>query len=121
MHQGARRALSHAPVAVGRAGDHALEEREHAAHALDPVERRDEVHLGGAGVGEAGVHAAGEQRADELFGAVQAQFTVAPVALTTLPHFSCSARMNTPRSRGLMVAASTPAATKLLRNSGSCR
>ena len=59
-----------AAVAVGRAGDHVLLQAEHAAHAGDAVERRDEMHLAGAGIGEAGIHAAGEQRVDQAFGAV---------------------------------------------------
>jgi len=46
-------AAGHAGVAVGGAGGHALEQREHAAHLGDLVERADEVHLRGAGVGEA--------------------------------------------------------------------
>ncbi len=66
-----RRGLAgHPRIAVGGAGGHALEEAEDAAHAGDAVERRDEVHLAGAGIGEAGVDAAGEQGADEAFGAV---------------------------------------------------
>jgi len=54
-------AAGHAGVAVGGAGGHALEQREHAAHLGDLVERADEVHLGGAGVGEAD----GDPRVDE--------------------------------------------------------
>ncbi len=60
----------HARVAVGAAGHHGLGHAEDAAHALDLVERGDEMHLRGAGIGETGIDAAGEQRADEAFGAV---------------------------------------------------
>ena len=60
----------HARVAIGATGDHRLGHAEDAAHALDLVECGDEVHLRRAGVGETGIDAAGEQGADEAFGAV---------------------------------------------------
>ena len=37
---------------------------------VDAVERRDEMHLRRAGIGEADVDVGGEERADEGFGAV---------------------------------------------------
>ena len=70
MEQGRRRFSRHARVAVRGAGDDALEQREHAAHALDAVERGDEMHLRGARVGEAHVDAAGHQGAHQALGAV---------------------------------------------------
>ena len=61
-----RRAL-HAEIAVRGTGHHALEQAEHAAHALDPVKRCDKMHLGGAGIGEADVNAARNQRPHQTF------------------------------------------------------
>ena len=60
----------HAGVAVGGAGGDALEQREHRVHLGHAVERRDEVHLGGAGVHEAGVDAGVDQGADQRLRAV---------------------------------------------------
>ena len=74
VQQRGRRLLRHARVAVGRAGRDALEQAEDAAHAGHAVERGDEMHLAGAGIGEAGVDAGREQRADKAFGAVQCWF-----------------------------------------------
>ena len=51
------RAAGHPRVPVGRAGGHALEEAEHAAHLGHVVEGGHEVHLGGARVHEADVDA----------------------------------------------------------------
>ena len=57
----------HAVIAVGGAGHHALEQAEHAAHPLDPVQCGDEMHLRGAGIGEADIHAACDQRPHQTF------------------------------------------------------
>ena len=65
-------AAKHARVSVGRAGAHAFKEAEHAAHAFDAVERRDELHFGRAGVHEAGVDSRLEQGSEEAFGAEHA-------------------------------------------------
>ena len=65
----------HARVAVGRAGHHALEQAEHAAHAGDAVERGDEVHLRGAGIAEAGIDPAFQQRVHQAFGAVHSRWS----------------------------------------------
>ena len=46
-----RRAL-HAEIAVGSTGYHALEQAEHAAHALHPVQRGNEMHFRSAGIGK---------------------------------------------------------------------
>ncbi len=73
MEQGGRRLARHARIAVGGTGNHALEQAEHAAHAGNAVERGDEMHLRRAGIGKAGVDAAGQQGGDEGFGAVHAQ------------------------------------------------
>ena len=45
MQQRRGRTLGDPPVAIGRTGDHALEEAQHAAHALDAIECRHEMHL----------------------------------------------------------------------------
>ena len=60
----------HAGVAVGRAGGHALEQGEHGAHARLEVERGDEVHLAGAGVGEAHLDTGVGQGLHQCLGAV---------------------------------------------------
>ena len=67
MQQRRGRTLGDPPVAVGRTGDHALEQTEHAAHALDAIECRHEMHLGCAGVGKADVDLFVEQRAHQTF------------------------------------------------------
>ena len=54
--------LGHAPVAVRGPRHDALEEAEDAADAVDLVEGGHEVHLRGAGVGEAHVDPTGHQR-----------------------------------------------------------
>ncbi len=56
------RAVGHAPEPVGSTGGHAFEQREHRAHLRHVVERGHEMHLGRAGVGEAGVDAIGDER-----------------------------------------------------------
>ena len=61
---------AHPVIAVGSTCDHVLLQAQHALHAGDAVERRDEVHLTGAGIGKAGVHAALQQRVDEGFSAI---------------------------------------------------
>jgi hypothetical protein len=71
VQQRGRGLARHAPVAVGRAGDHAFEQAQHAAHAGYAVERGHEVHLRRAGVGEAQLHAAGGEGVDQGFGAVE--------------------------------------------------
>ena len=67
MQQGRGRRALHAEIAVGRTGHHALEQAEHAAHALDPVQRGDEMHLRGAWIGEADVDAARDQGPHQTF------------------------------------------------------
>ena len=70
VQQRRRRASSHPAVPVGRARGHALEEAEHAAHGGHVVEGGDEVHLRGAGVGEADVDAGVDQGREQGAGAV---------------------------------------------------
>ena len=70
MEERRRGPAGHARIAVGGAGGDALEQGEDATDARHAVERGDEVHLAGAGIGEAGVDAAGKEGAGEAFGAV---------------------------------------------------
>src|SRR5215218_8291091 len=65
MQKGRGGPVRHARVAVGRARCNALEQPEHAPYIPDPVERRDEVHLRGARVGEADLHPRAGQRLDQ--------------------------------------------------------
>jgi len=74
MQQRRRRLVGHTGIAVGRARHHALEQAEHAAHLGLAVERRDEMHLGGAGIGEADIHAVDEQRVAEAVGTVHSEY-----------------------------------------------
>ncbi len=60
----------HPRVTVGGAGAHALEQREHRAHSLDGIERGDQRHFGGAGIGEAYVDAGADRGFDESLSAV---------------------------------------------------
>ena len=84
MQQRRGRLLRHARIAVGRAGRHALEQGEHAAHAVDAVERGDEMHLRGAGIGEADIDAAADQRPHQTFSAVHStSFCVSQSGRTT--------------------------------------
>ena len=70
MQQGGGRLAQHAVIAVRSAGDHALEQPQHAAHAGHLVQGGDEMHLGGAGVGEADVDVTSDQGAHKAFGAI---------------------------------------------------
>ena len=72
VQQRGRRPVGHAGVAVGGAGDDALEQAQHGPHLGDGVEGGHEVHLGGARVGEAGVDTGIHQGADERLGTVEA-------------------------------------------------
>jgi hypothetical protein len=74
-----RRAVGHAGVPVGGAGHDALEQPEDAPHLRHRVEGGHEVHLGRAGVGEAGVHPRSHQGADQRLRPVEA---LAAVPLT---------------------------------------
>jgi hypothetical protein len=59
------RPFGHSTVAVRCAGHHTLEQGEHGAHLRHRIEARHEVHLRGARVGEADIHAAANQCADK--------------------------------------------------------
>ena len=70
MQQRRRRLLLHAAIAVGHAGHRAFEQAQDRAHAPDLVERGDEMHFRGPGIGEADFDARGDERCDKAFGAV---------------------------------------------------
>ena len=53
MQQRTGRLAGHSCVAVGSTGHHTFEEPKYATHTVLGIERRDEVHLGGARVREA--------------------------------------------------------------------
>ena len=65
VEQRCRWPVGHAVVAVRRTCDHTFEETKHATQAIDLVERSDEMHFGGPGVGEAGIDTVGHQRAHQ--------------------------------------------------------
>src|SRR5262249_24067762 len=85
----------HARIAVGRAGDDAFEEPEHATHAGLAVERRDEMHLGGAGIREADVDAAINQRREQTLGSVHRALGICKEAI------ECTGRSNGMKSSRL--------------------
>jgi len=70
MEEGDRRLLRHAAIAVRRRRGHALEQHQDRADAGHAVERGNEMHLRGAGVGEAGIHPRAYQRPHQTFGPV---------------------------------------------------
>ena len=59
--------VAHACVAVGGAGGDTLEEREHAAHLRNGVERRDEMHLRRSRIPEDDVDAGADETAEHRF------------------------------------------------------
>ena len=79
MQKGRSRPVRHARIAVGRARHNALEQPEHAPHIADLIQRRDEVHLRGARVGEADVHSRAGQRHDQACRPVHPFIAYAPV------------------------------------------
>lgn len=64
------RLVGHARIAIGRARHHAFEQAQHAAHLRFAIQRRDEVHLGRARVGEADVHIIGQKGIAKTISAV---------------------------------------------------
>src|SRR6185503_12026685 len=89
MQQGRGRLVLHAVVAVGRARADALEQAEHAAHALDAIERADEMHLRRAGIGEADLDAALHQGPNQTLRTVH---TVLPIEFEPHPMRSLDGR-----------------------------
>ena len=67
MQQRASWLSGHPRISVRGAGHHAFEQPEHATHFAHAVERRDNMHFRRAGVGEASVHSARHQRANQAF------------------------------------------------------
>ena len=74
MQQRRGRLVGHAGIAVRRTGRHALEQAQHATHAIDPVEGGNEVHFRGAGIGEADIDSARLQGPHQTFSAVHDGF-----------------------------------------------
>ena len=70
VQQGRRGFSGHSGIAVGGAADDAFEQAEDAAHAVDLVERRHEMHLRGARICETDVDAALQQRMHQALGSV---------------------------------------------------
>src|SRR5579862_457367 len=70
VQQSARRFPGHARVAVCRASYYTLKEAQHAAYFRDAVEACDQMNFRCAGIGEAGVNAVADQRANQIFGPV---------------------------------------------------
>ena len=90
MQKGRGHAAGHAIVAVRRARGAAFEEAQDAAHLRMVVERGDEMHLGGAGVGETDLNARGEKGFHQRLRAVH----LSPHGLTgpVWPHGAGEAR-----------------------------
>ena len=81
MQQGCGRPPRHSRITVGGAGDHALEQTEHATHRGLSIQGGDKMHLGGAGVGEADIDTVGEKYVAQPISAVHALLrTFLPVA-----------------------------------------
>ncbi len=70
VQQHRRGPVGDAGIAVGRAGGHAFEKGQHAAHSRNGVQCGHEVHLRRARVGEAHVDAAVDQGVDQGLGTV---------------------------------------------------
>jgi len=90
MQQRRSRCPLHAKIAVGGAGHYALEQAEHAAHALDPVQRGDKMHLRGAGIREADVDPACDQCPHQTFRTVHGFAPVGGVFFKALEINHCS-------------------------------
>ena len=104
VQQRRRRAVRHARVAVGRAGDDALEQAEHRPHPRLAVERGDEVHLGRAGVGEAHVDVVVDERAQQGLGAVHGHAVTVPSDRARSPRSSAGVEDAVRVERGLDAA-----------------
>ncbi len=84
MEQGGSRLSGHACIAVGRTGGDVLMEGKHAAHALDPIESRDEVHFGGPGIGKTDGHVTTDEGANEAFRTVHRAMLMAVHAVLSV-------------------------------------
>jgi hypothetical protein len=67
------RLFGHATVAIGHPRHCAFEQAEDRAHAVDTIERGDEVHLRGARIAEADFDTAVDEGSDEALCAVHAE------------------------------------------------
>jgi hypothetical protein len=83
MQQGRCRLSGHAGIAVCRARHHRFEQAQYAAHPGFAVQRRHEMHFGGAGIAEADFNTAVGKGMDQGFGAVHAPSKQARIAKTS--------------------------------------
>jgi hypothetical protein len=86
MQECGRRSVEHTPVAIRGACHHTLEQRQHAAHALDFIERSDEVHLRRPRIGEAHIHPPANQRAHQAFCTIHGVLTPSSCMLFPVAH-----------------------------------
>jgi hypothetical protein len=75
MHQRRGGLAGDAVIGVGRTGCHRFVQTEHTAQPRDAVERRDKMHLAGAGIGEHRVDPRFTQGVDKRFGAIHADIS----------------------------------------------
>jgi hypothetical protein len=76
MQECRRRISSHPRIAVGSASDDAFEEAQHAAHAIDPVECRDEMHFRGSRIRKTDIDAATDQGTYQTFRTVHESLSI---------------------------------------------
>jgi len=55
-------AIHYAIISVGGAGHDSFKQTQHASHAVDAIQRRNEMHFGRAGIRETDVYTAGDKR-----------------------------------------------------------
>ena len=92
-----------------------------AAHLGDVVQRGDEVHLGGAGVGEADVDPGVDQRADECLRAVHRQLACCTSKCTNVTPPVAKFAMSLPAARPSGEAIDSPIACSESKSSSATR
>jgi len=68
------RALCHARIAIGGAGDHSFEQAQDAPHLRLPVEGAHEMHFGGAWICKANIHLICKQGVAQTICAIHSDF-----------------------------------------------
>ena len=111
MQQGCRRPSRHSRITVGGAGDHALEQTEHATHRGLSIQRGDKMHLGGAGVGEADIDTVGEKYVAQPISAVHA---LPPRISCLYRTTSCEPYSDSTRVGGIVTVTTVPSPRALL-------
>ena len=76
MQQRQRGFVGHPSVAIGGAGDHALEQPKNCAHARFTVYRGNQLHFRCAGVGKADLHVGVGEGAYQCIGSIHALFSI---------------------------------------------